>query len=543
MNNKLRLAQIFNVQGEFNPTKASVFLKRSGENDRDSFYLSDTVVIDATNFLNISGGDSFIGSLKEEDIDLIPNSVAQYKMNDTSGSTIIDSTGNYNGTHNGTLTSVDPGKINTAIDYDGSTNYTEIPNPTEISGLSAELSIAFWIKTTATEAVILDARYSPLSNNGLRISLLSGDIECSFFESSSGVLVKNTTNVNDGNWHLVILTADKAGLATVYIDNDDGGTTMDISSKDTVYVNSFFIGAEVLESIPIAFAYFEGSLDNFCIFDKILTSDERDFLWNNTEGTEDLSSDVTEEFTFEGNLLTINDAVDGYTGNGYMSFQEIGSISTLYNIDYQNAPILEYPVTASEAKEYFLILRGQALEGNPSVGNPSAGGSREFKVDILLDGVVIDIIEENFVSGDPMDWVTVTSNIVFPDTSKHTLGIRIRSENTTLDRIAIPGYDLGSEAISDTKSPYITIHMQVYKVNNNFDILDEFPIYDFKNSLDEVLYTDWYNFNIKSWDSDVDYSENAALVLSSSGSDSNNFIVWELIDNNEYQASPSAIKT
>ena len=33
-----------------------------------------------------------------------------------------------------------------------------------------------------------------------------------------------------------------------------------------------------------------------------------------------------------------------------------------------------------------------------------------------------------------------------------------------------------------------------------------------------------------------------AIVMSSSGGDYNNFVVWEMVDNDEYQANASAIK-
>lgn len=239
------------------------------------------------------------------------------------------------------------------------------------------------------------------------------------------------------------------------------------------------------------------------------------------------------------NIAILNDEDDGFSGNGYMSVENINP----YFDTEEEFPMLEFPITASKEGEYALSFRGQALGGLPST----------FKVDILLDGIVIENIEETFVSGDPTEWRTISTNIVFPDTEKHILGIRLKDVNITLDKIVFWGADLNPssidiEDIPNSESPYITVHMQVYKVDNDFNILNKFVIYDFKNSLDDIFGTDWYNFNIRSLErnpssSEIDFSEKAALVLSVSGSSYNNFIVWELLDNNEYQASPSAIKT
>ena len=53
---QLKLAQAFQTDGTYTPTKASVYLKRVGENSRDFFLLSPNrkTVIDATNFENIT---------------------------------------------------------------------------------------------------------------------------------------------------------------------------------------------------------------------------------------------------------------------------------------------------------------------------------------------------------------------------------------------------------------------------------------------------------------------------------------------------------
>jgi hypothetical protein len=73
-------------------------------------------------------------------------------------------------------------------------------------------------------------------------------------------------------------------------------------------------------------------------------------------------------------------------------------------------------------------------------------------------------------------------------------------------------------------------------------------VYDYKNSITEVIQDDWYNFDIKVLDDTHgyvtanDFHESFYLVMSVSGSNTSNFIVWELVDNDEYNAPSSAIK-
>jgi len=54
----LRLAQQFDIDGEFVPSKASMYLKRIGKNDRDYFLINNSSenVIDVTNFKDITSG-------------------------------------------------------------------------------------------------------------------------------------------------------------------------------------------------------------------------------------------------------------------------------------------------------------------------------------------------------------------------------------------------------------------------------------------------------------------------------------------------------
>jgi len=241
------------------------------------------------------------------------------------------------------------------------------------------------------------------------------------------------------------------------------------------------------------------------------------------------------------NKFILNDEEDGFTGNGYLSLQS--SVDSLVAMQ-REFPIVEYPIMAETEGVYYLWLRSKFLSGIGDISSLPLD-----LVDVLIDDVVVKTISLN--TSDVSNWFWLNTEIVLPDKKQHTLGVRLRNIYSVLDKI-IFNIDTGSSfdpfesGPPNSVSPYFTVHMNVHKVDDDFNILSQFPIYDFKNSISEVIQTDWYNFNIESWDmgtdSFLDYDQKAALIVSSSGTSNSNFFLWELVDNDEYVVSPSGLK-
>jgi len=224
----------------------------------------------------------------------------------------------------------------------------------------------------------------------------------------------------------------------------------------------------------------------------------------------------------------LGDTKQDFTGNGYLEISSATS-GNLY-------PVANYPIKANVAGLYYIWIRG--LPEN-----------RSFAINILIDGKVVssinEVIEEN-------TWTWFNNSFVLPDTNEHVLGIESVNADNLIDKIYISCRDITStiptgDGPDHSISPYFTVHMQVYRVDNSFNIYEAFDIYDYKNSIDEIFIDDWYNFNINVIDGNptlinIDYSEKAALVLSASGINEENFVVWEMVDNDEYQIMPSAIR-
>ena len=235
----------------------------------------------------------------------------------------------------------------------------------------------------------------------------------------------------------------------------------------------------------------------------------------------------------KGNIVTFDDTILGFTGNGYMIMNEDNPSFSDIGIS-----VINYPIRAITPDTYDLWLR---------VLNTS---SNSLEIEILIDGNISKTISTLIDNpSDGLEWSWVNTTLVLPDNRAHILGIRIKENNIAIDKIyiAVDSSIPHTEGPDLSVAPYITAHMRV------FDSLKGEPnspifVYDHKNSITEIIQDDWYNFNIKVLDDTHghttanDFSENFYLVMVTSGTNTSNFITWEIIDNDEYNATSSAIK-
>ena len=235
------------------------------------------------------------------------------------------------------------------------------------------------------------------------------------------------------------------------------------------------------------------------------------------------------------NIVYFSDIIGDFSGNGYMILD--GSPDPSLNVGSLTYPVINYPIRAIEEDTFYFWMRVASTESNV------------FQAEILIDGNISKTI--NTVISDPSgdSWSWVSTTIVLPDTSEHILGIKIKEKGAAIDKIymdtddVIP-YNVGSEY---SPSPYLTVHMKVYNEENGIPFSPLF-IYDYKNTIDDIIIDDWYNFNIKTMDNNHGYIDannfggNYFLVMSTSGGNFDNFITWEMVDNDEYLALRSEIR-
>lgn len=221
------------------------------------------------------------------------------------------------------------------------------------------------------------------------------------------------------------------------------------------------------------------------------------------------------------NRLIFDDRIVGFTGNGYMS---LSPDSEIVGSDFS---IIHYPIRNSEADSYNVWVRCHSGSSDPS-------GSSLFDADLLLDGIVVKAMTSTIAND---EWTWVSASLVIPDTSQHILSIRLKEKDTLIDKIYI---DADEDFIPEgdgppyATSPYVTIHMKVYE-SDGTSPTEPLDVYAYKTTLDEVTQDDWYNFNISLMNRAIsEYGETLFLVISSSGASSDNFVIWEIIDSDEY---------
>jgi len=235
------------------------------------------------------------------------------------------------------------------------------------------------------------------------------------------------------------------------------------------------------------------------------------------------------------NIVYLSDIIEDFTGNGYMILNSSPDPSS--NVNSLKYPIINYPIRAVVADTFYFWMRVSSVESN------------NFQAEILIDGNVSKTINTIISSPSGENWDWVSTILVLPDTSEHILGIRIKENGGVIDKIYIDTDNIVPYGVGPdyTLSPYVTVHMKVYDENDGVPGSSLF-IYDYKNTIDNIIIDDWYNFNIKVLDNNhsytnaSDFSGNYFLVMSTSGGNFDNFLTWEMVDNDEYLALQSAIK-
>jgi Concanavalin A-like lectin/glucanases superfamily len=133
---------------------------------------------------------------------------ALWHMDETSGTTMADSSGNGN---NGTLHNVTlgaAGKYGKSYTFGGSKakSYVEVPNAASLNPGSANITISFWLRTFSlpTSGDFDLVRKGVFTAPEYKVELLqSGQIQCTFRGTTSNHNATGGSGLNNGAWHHV----------------------------------------------------------------------------------------------------------------------------------------------------------------------------------------------------------------------------------------------------------------------------------------------------------------------------------------------------
>ena len=212
-----------------------------------------------------------------------PQAILQYKFEDVSGTTALDSTTNHN---DGSLTSV---TWSTSGRNGGSVNYaladSVITAPSGFLGSAHALTISAWVNLTAASAA--ESRLFYFGGTGtyltlvLNNSLTPAGISLRFQGPTGAERVLTTpTQLPSAVWKHITVTVSSAGSA-IYVDGKI------VARDNTLAIDPATLGtptSNLVGSSPTAGQAFQGLLDEFYVYDGVLAlSDIQQLAWPKTD--------------------------------------------------------------------------------------------------------------------------------------------------------------------------------------------------------------------------------------------------------------------
>jgi concanavalin A-like lectin/glucanase superfamily protein/Big-like domain-containing protein/purple acid phosphatase-like protein len=278
---------------------------------------------DAAGNLATSGDNTFAATGGT----VTPGFVGYWKFDEGSGVTAVDSSGNDNA---GTLfngTAWTTGKLNGALSFDGMSGYVNVPHTATLD--SYPLTVAAWIKTSATGMNGIVNKYYPGSMNGYQVFMNGGNLCAWYFRDATNYVWDGsgctlmTPGYNDNQWHQVVLVVD-AGGGRLYVDGmlkaSQGWTGTPGATSTTQPLN--------IASYPgTASPYLPGMLDDVRIYNYALAVPEITNLFNAAAApaVENVTWTNLVNVTATGNSVQKTAGCDGCEDAGATSQQQIAS--------------------------------------------------------------------------------------------------------------------------------------------------------------------------------------------------------------------------
>jgi len=173
------------------------------------------------------------------------------------------------------------GKFNASLNLDGTDDFASIADPA--SGLldagTSDFSAGAWIKTSSSSKQAIIAKGLAASGtNGAGWSIFKESDGQLRFNLNDGTMAGYSfpSDLDDGNWHHVLVTFSRAGVATGYVDGVAVGSTS-IAARSGSVSNT---GSLYLGRFNDAAGYFAGQLDDARYYSYVLGADQVKQVYN-----------------------------------------------------------------------------------------------------------------------------------------------------------------------------------------------------------------------------------------------------------------------
>ena len=215
--------------------------------------------------ISIAGGSTLLTGLR-----------AYYALSD-----LTDSSGNGLTLINHNSVTLVTGKVGNAANFvSASSQYLSHADATQYQMGTGSFTLAAWIKIGST----LDQNIVSYGTDSFGYSLFQngGALIVRIGDGTFGKNAGGQFNHNNGNWHLVVGTADRTNnILTCYIDNvsENPQSIATVTGSTNTATGGFQIGA-----LDAAF-FLDGTVDEVGLWNRVLTSTEISHLWNGGAGT------------------------------------------------------------------------------------------------------------------------------------------------------------------------------------------------------------------------------------------------------------------
>ena len=263
--------------------------------------------------------------------------VADYSFNGDAS----DSSGNgYDGTVEGaTLTTNRFGEADSAYYFDGVNDRIDLPSAVLDFERTNPFSQSFWIRTGDSDNAnnILAKMLSSSPGRGVNTLLAYGHIGVqlvNYNSTDNKIRVEGTSVLSDDRWHHVVITYDGSSTAAgivAYVDgNSESLTVVNDSLTDTI-LNSTTPSIGSRNSV----LYYEGAIDDVCIYDRVLSETEVTALYEEESNSEpDLEAGLVACYPFSGDASdTSTNGYDGTVEGATLITNRFGEADSAYYFD------------------------------------------------------------------------------------------------------------------------------------------------------------------------------------------------------------------
>jgi len=198
-----------------------------------------------------------------------------------------------------------------AYEFDGAGDSISMGDNLDIG--TEDLSLFAWIKTstTGTSQFIVGKRDVDIAiNKGYEIHINTTDeIFCSVGDGQR-VRFGSANTVTDGVWHHLGCTFDRDGNGQVYIDGVADGSAVDITDADGDLGNSDNLTIGAMPNSVAPKYFFNGSIDEVMIFDRVLSAEQVNALYNNNTNFI-VSNETSEGDVWKCDIIPNDNELDG----------------------------------------------------------------------------------------------------------------------------------------------------------------------------------------------------------------------------------------